>query len=688
MIIMKKQIVYLFVGLLLLVMVGCRAAVPEEAATVESPTAASEVASPTAAVEATATTAEPTSEATVAPEPTAEPTIAPTTPTPTAEPVAAGFCPDVPRPALLLFVPGEKYVLTNPLADVSCDLDFPEPLPGLLQAAGVAPNESLFYYAAEGENQLVVHQLNSDGSVAPLPFTAIDTTQRGLSYGFVVSDDGSKIAWASSGLDPADQQTVVSDLWVADVASGETTTLLSTSQSADEQGLNRGLMPMRFSDDNRALVYAVQPFGIGGSWNSFVGNYDNLHIISTSGGEPTAVFDCAAEGLFLCVGDFTMFGSELTGIVYVDPEAQAVIAENAEGQTLNTFNVSDEYVGYPTFSPGGELVFYSADLSETSITPDAATLYLAAPIIAPSEVVATDPQMMPPRVEMFLDMSHVVVGYTDEAGMFGQAIVNIHEQTLTPLVQWPAAIATAVLREPPPPPQPLQVFADGVEFLVAPSLARDVRYELVPQVTEADVGGFIFQAWPEHRMLTFIQPYADPATLYRQAVNLYPEPRVFFFPVAEYMEINRIAAEQIPQLEALLADQPAEVDGPLPYLPPPNGAQVFHAQEAYLTFEGGKGIRYLTIFNQEPRAINNAELFYTFQGLTDDGRYYISASFPVAAPNLPETGEVEDMDAFAANMEQYVADTTAEMNELNAADFTPNLTVLDAVVESIRFTAE
>jgi hypothetical protein len=691
---MMRKILLLTLLFLIVITAACQASPPAESAEIDTPAADTptlEVASPAASptsVEPTATTQvipteAATFEATMAAEPTAEPTTAPATAAPE---TATGFCPEVTRPALILFIPGEKYILTNPLTGETCDLTFPEPNPGSVQAAREAANESLFYYAAEGEGDGVVaiHRLQPDGTVTPLPFTALDNTQRSFTYGFVVSEDSSLVAWSSSSVNSNDQGVVASDLWVANVATGQVTQLASNRSTANSDGFHRGLLPIRFSDDNTLLVYTLQPIGIGGAWSSFVGNYDSLMTISATGGEPTVVFDCAAEGLFLCIGDFDMFGREFGTIVYVDPEAQAIIARQANGDLINTLNVADEYVAYPTFSPNGELIFYSADLSETSILPDAAHLHRAAPINAPAELVVSDPLMIPPR--MFLDASHAVVGYTDENGNFGQALANIHQGTLTPLAEWPSAIATGVLREPPPPPEPLHVFGDGVEFLVDPSLARDVRYDLVPRATEEDVGGFTFSAWPEHRMLTFLQPYFLPETLYRQTVNLYTEPRVFIFPAAEYMEINSIAAEQIPQLQELLANQPADVEGELSYLPPPNGSQVFHAQEAYLTFEGGKGIRYLTIFNQEPREINNAELFYTFQGLTDDGRYYISASFPVAAPNLPETSEIEDMDAFATNFAQYVADTTQELDGLTTADFTPDLATLDAVVQSLRFT--
>jgi hypothetical protein len=70
---------------------------------------------------------------------------------------------------------------------------------------------------------------------------------------FVISADGSKIAWSATGIDPNDQNIVLSDLWVADVTTGKVTTLASESTAAPTGGgggQNRGFLPVRFSKDN------------------------------------------------------------------------------------------------------------------------------------------------------------------------------------------------------------------------------------------------------------------------------------------------------------------------------------------------------------------------------------------------------------------------------------------------------
>jgi hypothetical protein len=441
---------------------------------------------------------------------------------------------------------------------------------------------------------------------------------------------------------------------------------------------------VRFSTTGETLVYTLQPIGLGGIWSAFVGRYDNLYTIPVTGGEPALVYDCAADGRFLCIGDFHMFRDQAPTLAIVDAEAGTVVVRG-DGQVINTLPVDAGYVAYPTFSPGGELIFYSADLSEADILPAAASVHRSAPPTAPAETVISDPQILLPQ--RFLDDSHLVVAYAGADDSWGAALVNIHQGTLQPLSDWPNAVLVGVLPAPPPPPEPLQVFGETVQFLVDPSLTYDVRYEVVPAVTEEQAGGFTFSVLPEHKMFTFVDPYVDPATLYRQTVNTYPEPRLFVFPVAQYTEMNELAAEQIAQLQSWLQEQPAEVEDALPFLPPPNGQQVFHVQVEYLTFGGGEGVRYLTTYNQEPRQINNAELFYTYQGITNDGAHYIAAQFPVAAPDLPAASDIADGDAFMATYEQYLADTITALDQLDPAAFTPDLALLDNVIRSIQLTA-
>ena len=78
----------------------------------------------------------------------------------------------------------------------------------------------------------------------------------------------------------------------------------------------------------------------------------------------------------------------------------------------------------------------------------------------------------------------------------------------------------------------------------------------------------------------------------------------------------------------------------MPFLPLFNAAQVLHAKVEFMEFRTGKGVQYLTQFDQAPLPINNLELIYTFQGISSDGKYYIAAIFPVNHAGLSDTNQV------------------------------------------------
>ncbi len=156
--------------------------------------------------------------------------------------------------------------------------------------------------------------------------------------------------------------------------------------------------------------------------------------------------------------------------------------------------------------------------------------------------------------------------------------------------------------------------------------------------------------------------------------------------MAELAAANLQAAKRIDALRQLLQSKPEDTGAELPFLPLRNEVQQMRADVGYLPFSGGQGVRYLTQYSQGPIPINNQGLFYTFQGLTDDGRYYVAAILPVAHSMLPADAESlpqSERDAASADFAQYLSDTTKALNAQNGAGFQPALTELDALVQSI-----
>jgi hypothetical protein len=231
----------------------------------------------------------------------------------------------------------------------------------------------------------------------------------------------------------------------------------------------------------------------------------------------------------------------------------------------------------------------------------------------------------------------------------------------------------------------------GANFAYPMSLAKGTEGSTVPEAA----GGSDAPWWvpvPEHREIR-LTGYVLPMT--EQA------PRIAVYPAAQFASLNPEAAKRIESLRQLLKEKPEPVPAPvpepvpgpaagaspaLPFLPLTNAAQQMHVQVQYLTFQGGQGVRYLTQYAQGPIPINNRELFYTFQGLTDDGKYYVAVILPVSHSLLPTDADSmprPERDAMSADFMKYMQNVTKTLGEQGAAGFKPALSDLDGLVESI-----
>jgi hypothetical protein len=215
---------------------------------------------------------------------------------------------------------------------------------------------------------------------------------------------------------------------------------------------------------------------------------------------------------------------------------------------------------------------------------------------------------------------------------------------------------------------------EGISFSYDEALASEVVSGITP--AEAPEGAPPEWSMPEHIRFSF-NGYALTDTFH--------EPRIMVFSVSDFEAMNPTVAQTVADLQQLLVDQPAAPDS-LPFVPVFNAAQMIRAQVAYLDFQSGAGVRFLSQYGQAVGPINNSELFYTFQGLTDDGSTYVSAILPVSNPVLPADGmEVPggDYEAFAANFETYLNDIVQQLNAQPASSFTPDLLLLDTMIQSL-----
>lgn len=177
------------------------------------------------------------------------------------------------------------------------------------------------------------------------------------------------------------------------------------------------------------------------------------------------------------------------------------------------------------------------------------------------------------------------------------------------------------------------------------------------------------------------------------------QPQIIVYPAQGYAELVPVAFESMHRLNNILYDPSALISTEqLPAVPFFNAVQVFATNIQRISFQNGKGVRFLTEYAQYAASANNNDLFYEFQGLTSDGAYYIVAILPITMPMLAETSDGSAplppggipytyfTEGSNADMKGYYADVTALLNGTSPESFVPTISQLDALIESMRIT--
>jgi hypothetical protein len=119
----------------------------------------------------------------------------------------------------------------------------------------------------------------------------------------------------------------------------------------------------------------------------------------------------------------------------------------------------------------------------------------------------------------------------------------------------------------------------------------------------------------------------------------------------------------------------------------------FYAQAKPVSFKNGHGVRYLTEVLTGFAPITNQDLFYYYQGVTNDGAYFVSAIFHVKAPFLVADGiqnSPTPADGIQFNwgadldFSKYLSDISQKLNDAAPENYTAPLTILDKLMESVE----
>jgi hypothetical protein len=179
---------------------------------------------------------------------------------------------------------------------------------------------------------------------------------------------------------------------------------------------------------------------------------------------------------------------------------------------------------------------------------------------------------------------------------------------------------------------------------------------------------------------TALSPFEAPAV-----IRLYKAQGFagYDFPQQRFDQLKELLDKR-PDLKQYMEIKPDNTsENSLPFMPVFGAAQVIRARAQYVETAAVKGISYLTVYRQDVSPFSSDEFLYTFQGLSTDGEYYISASFRLSTSLFPKEIPTDfDYDKFTTNFTQYLADSVDKLNNAKPGDFTPELSVFDEIVAS------
>jgi hypothetical protein len=221
------------------------------------------------------------------------------------------------------------------------------------------------------------------------------------------------------------------------------------------------------------------------------------------------------------------------------------------------------------------------------------------------------------------------------------------------------------------------ILYEGISFSFDPSVGSNVNAATIPaqNMGEDYMPG---ETYPTHYEFTF-DTYA--------VGERFHTPKVIVYPVDDFIAISPYAADEINGLKNALGTHPTGgLHQALPFLPLWNAAQIFNASVEYFDFQNGSGLRYLTMYGQALYPVDNQNLFYTYQGMTYDNQYYISAVMPVIHLGLPDDGysEIDDWEEFSNNFDSYITETVVWLESQEPNTFSPNLIMLDEMIASFE----
>lgn len=270
-------------------------------------------------------------------------------------------------------------------------------------------------------------------------------------------------------------------------------------------------------------------------------------------------------------------------------------------------------------------------------------------------------------------------------------------QTAVPVVQPAASTAAPVVETAPaatpaasataPAPAGQQTCFENICLSPDATVSAQASATRIPASDGGDLP--YWQVLPEHIRFDF-SGYQIPA----DAVT----PQVFVVPLTSnagdrmggsVAALKSLLQQRPDPATAYSAYMPAQGGRSLPLFPQTNAVCAMLSGARYLDFQQGAGVRYLCLFAQGPAPVVPSTLTYVYQGVTDDGQYYVAARFPVTldGASMAAFPKAPAADASLDTVAQWNRNLAENLRNLPAEAYNPGLEKLDAIVGSISTAA-
>ena len=218
-------------------------------------------------------------------------------------------------------------------------------------------------------------------------------------------------------------------------------------------------------------------------------------------------------------------------------------------------------------------------------------------------------------------------------------------------------------------PKDISVDVGNISFVIPDGLATGAASEIIARAEGDQVAPW--DVAPE-RTKFLLENYI--------LQNKFHKPQIYIYPAQDFAAMADAVSNNIKRIQKAVAN--------------PNALKAEYV--FYPVFQRRTDVRVLTEYGQSFGLVNNHGMFYHFQGLTSDSKYYIIAILPITSPMLvsddnPESPVPSDGVPFNYSdpnfdFPGYMNAVSAKLNTAAPETFSPTMTTLDALIQSIQVT--